>query len=305
MADIMHNDPLLAGVELGGTKCVCLIGTAHDEIRARERIETGADPAVALGRIEKILRDWQRLHGPFAALGIASFGPVDLARQSPTYGFITTTPKPGWRNVDVAQRLARAFAVPVGFDTDVDAAALAEGRWGAARGLADFAYITVGTGIGVGLVVGGRVVVGFNHPELGHIRVARRADDHWPGVCPFHGDCLEGLCAGPSIEKRAGVSADRLAADDPIWELVVHDLAQLLHTLVLASAPRRILLGGGVMNAQQHLFARLRRELQRSLNHYIEAPQLEQGIDEYIQPPELGDLAGPLGALALAQDALR
>src|SRR6202451_2832032 len=146
MADIMHNDPLLAGVELGGTKCVCLIGTAHDEIRARERIETGGDPAVALGRIEKILRDWQRVDGAVAAVGIASFGPVDLARQSPTYGFITTTPKPGWRNVDVAQRLARAFAVPVGFDTDVDAAALAEGRWGAARGPGGFAHLTCANG---------------------------------------------------------------------------------------------------------------------------------------------------------------
>jgi fructokinase len=296
--------PLLGGVEMGGTKCICLIGTGHDDIRAQVSLATGADPAATLARIEQTLRGWQAAHGALAALGIASFGPLDLAPGSASYGFITSTPKPGWRNTDVVGPLARAFNVPVRFNTDVNGAALAEGRWGAAQGLSDFAYITVGTGIGVGLVVAGRTVFGFNHPELGHIRIVRSAGDDWPGACTFHGDCLEGLASGMAIERRLGIRADGLAADDPVWALVAHALAQLLHTLVLATAPQRILLGGGVMHAQRHLFARLRSELQLSLNHYVEAPQLGSRIEQYIQPPGLGERAGPLGALALAQDAL-
>lgn len=296
--------PLLGGVEMGGTKCVCLIGTGHDDIHAQHFIPTGDDPAATLNRIEQTLRDWRGTHGPIAALGIASFGPLDLAPGSARYGFITSTTKPGWRNTDVARRLGRTAGVPVGFNTDVNGAALAEGRWGAARGLNDFAYVTVGTGIGVGLVVAGRPVSGLGHPELGHIRVVRHAGDHWPGACAFHGDCLEGLASGAALKLRLGTPAGSLASNDPVWELVVHALAQLLHTLVLATAPKRILLGGGVMHAQRHLFAPLRRELQRSLNHYVEAPELGEHIDEYIQPPGLGEMAGPLGSLALAQDAL-
>jgi fructokinase len=296
--------PLLAGVELGGTKCICLIGTAHDDIREQASIPTTGDADVTLSRIEASLRGWQNRHGPIAALGIASFGPVDLQRSSASYGFITTTPKPGWRNTNVGPRLAQALRVPLGFDTDTNGAALAEGRWGAARGLTDFAYITVGTGIGVGVIAAGRPVGGISHPELGHIRVARAPGDSWPGACIFHGDCLEGLAAGPAIAQRTGRRGEELAADDPAWALVTHALAQLLLTLVLATAPQRILLGGGVMQSQQHLFPRLRRELQRNLNHYIHARELEAGIDDYVRPPELGQLVGPLGALALAQDAL-
>jgi fructokinase len=296
--------PLLAGVELGGTKCICLMGTAPGDIREQITIPTSSDADATLRRIEQTLHEWQGKRGRFAALGIASFGPVDLQRHSASYGFITSTPKAGWRHTEVAPRLARSFEVPVGFDTDVNGAALAEGRWGAARGLSDYAYVTVGTGIGVGVIAAGRPVGGISHPELGHIRVARKPGDHWPGSCIFHGDCLEGLASGPAIEQRLGIRAERLAPDDPVWELVVHALAQLLHTLVLATAPQRILLGGGVMNAQRQLFDRLRAELQRSLNHYIEAPQLQQGIEQYVRPPELGDLAGPLGSLALAEDAL-
>ncbi|HEY2661200.1 MAG TPA: ROK family protein [Caulobacteraceae bacterium] len=296
--------PLLAGVELGGTKCVCVVGTGPDDIRTQISIPTGDDPEATLRRIEEILRDLSRALGPFAALGVASFGPVDLTAGSATYGFITSTAKPGWRNTDVAGRLGRLFDLPVGFDTDVNGAALAEGRWGAAQGLSDFAYVTVGTGVGVGLVVGGRPAHGFSHAELGHIRVARKAGDTWEGACPFHGDCVEGLASGAAIEQRLGVRAGRLAAEDPVWELVAHALGQLLHTLVLATAPRRILLGGGVMNAQTHMFERLRRELQLSLNHYVDAPEIGEGIADYVRPPGLGDLAGPLGALAIAADAL-
>jgi fructokinase len=295
------NIKLLAGVELGGTKCVCILGSGPDDVRVVERLPTG-EREETLRQIESILERWRSQYG-FTALGIASFGPVDLRPGSTTYGFITSTSKAGWRDTDIAQRLQRRMAMPVGFDTDVNGAALAEGRWGAAQGLDDYAYVTVGTGIGVGTIVRGRPVFGMNHTELGHIRVVRRPGDPFAGVCSFHGDCIEGLASGPAIEARAGIPASQLPADHPAWDFVVHGLAQLLHTMVLTTAPARIFLGGGVMSAQAHLFERIRQELKRSLNGYVEAPELEQGLPQFIVPPGLGAMAGPLGALALAADA--
>lgn len=294
--------PLLGGVELGGTKCICLIGTAPEDIRAQRTIPTGTDPGAALAEIAATFEAWRAQFGAIAALGVASFGPLQLSPGSAHYGYITTTPKPGWADTDVAGALGRALRVPVGFDTDVGGAALAEARWGAARGLGNLAYITVGTGIGVGLMVGGRPVLGFTHGELGHIRVARVQADSWSGSCPFHGDCLEGLASGSAIEKRTGAPAASLSEDAPAWTLVTHALAQLLHTLVLATAPHRILLGGSVMLGQRHLIPRLRRELQQSLNHYVRAPQLTEDISQYLVPAGLAEQAGPLGALALAAD---
>ena len=255
---------LLAGVELGGTKCVCVLGTGPEDIRAQVRVPT-RDPATTLRQIESVLGEWLGKHGAFAALGIASFGPLDLRHESPTYGYITTTPKPGWSNTRIAGRFADRFGVPVGFDTDVNGAALAEGKWGTARGLTNFAYVTVGTGIGVGLIVNGATVLGCNHPEMGHIRVARLHGDDWPGSCAFHGDCVEGLASGPAIEARTGVSASTLAGDHPVWDTVVHALAQLFHTLVLTTAPCRIVVGGGVLESRAELLVRTRRELAKSL----------------------------------------
>jgi len=298
------SKPLLGGVELGGTKCVCLIGTGPDDIRAQTSIPTGGDSNTTLKRIETVLYDWKTVHGPIAALGIASFGPVDLNRTSPRYGFITSTPKPGWSNTDVARRLSKLFSVPVGFDTDVNGAALAEGRWGAAKHLADFAYVTVGTGVGVGLVVDGRPAYGFSHSELGHIRIARKAGDLWQGACEFHGDCVEGLASGVAIAARAGLPANQIPKDSPVWELVAHALAQLLHTIVLATAPRRILIGGGVAEGRPELLRCVRRQLIESLNGYSKLDELTGGIDSYAVPPGLGSMAGPLGALALAADTV-
>jgi fructokinase len=296
------NSKLLAGVELGGTKCVCILGTGPDDVRAVERLPTG-EREETLRQIETVMDRWRQQHGPTRALGIASFGPIDLRADSDTFGFITSTPKPGWRNTDVARRLGRRLGIPVGFDTDVNGAALAEGRWGAGRGLDDFAYVTVGTGIGVGSIVRGRSIFGMNHTELGHIRVARKPGDTFAGMCPFHGDCIEGLVSGPAIEARAGRPPSQLPADHPAWEFVAHGLAQLLHTMVLTTAPQRIFLGGGVMSGQAQLFERIQRELKRSLNRYVEAPELDQEIARFIVPPGLGTMAGPLGALALAADA--
>ncbi|HET7809370.1 MAG TPA: ROK family protein [Steroidobacteraceae bacterium] len=297
-----RDGKLLAGVELGGTKCVCILGSGPGDVRATERLGTG-DREQTLREVESVLEAWRNQHG-FAALGIASFGPVDLRRDSPSWGHITSTPKPGWRDTDVGRRLQRRFGVPVGFDTDVNGAAFAEGRWGGAVGLHDFAYVTVGTGIGVGSIVRGRSIFGMTHTETGHIRVARKPGDTFAGVCPFHGDCIEGLASGPAIAARAGKAASYLTADDPAWDFVAHDLGQLMHTMVLSTGPARIFLGGGVMEGQRHLFERIRRELDRSLNHYVATPQLARGLADYIVPPGLGAMAGPLGALALAADAL-
>jgi fructokinase len=185
----------------------------------------------------------------------------------------------------------------------VNGAALAEGRWGAARDLDDFAYVTVGTGIGVGLVVAGRTVFGCNHTELGHIRIARLAGDSWPGICPFHADCVEGLASGPAIAARTGVPADRLPSDSPVWDSVAHALGQLMHTLLLSTAPRRVLVGGGVAEGRPALLEEVNRRFVGSLNGYLNVQALTGSSEPYIAPPALGRLAGPLGALALAADA--
>jgi fructokinase len=302
--EVTEPESLLVGVELGGTKCVCILGSGPGDIRAQERLPT-ADPETTLARIELVLDVWREQYPGIAALGVACFGPLELRRDSPAYGHIGSTTKPGWSHTDVAGRLGRRLYVPFCVNTDVNGAALAEGRWGAARGLANFAYITVGTGVGVGLIVNDEPVMGFSHTEMGHIRIARMTGDQWAGACVFHGDCVEGLASGPAIEARAGMSADRLAADHSAWGTVAHALGQLLHALVLTTAPERIIIGGGVMDAQSHLFARVRHNLQRSLNGYVEVDALAGSLEEYVVPPALGTLAGPLGALALAGNALR
>ncbi|NNM60670.1 MAG: ROK family protein [Steroidobacteraceae bacterium] len=294
---------LYGGVELGGTKCVCILGTGPDDVREQAVVATGRDPVDTLARIETILHRWVGQHGPIDALGIASFGPIDLVRLSPTYGSIRATAKPGWRGTDIASRFAHSCGVPVGCDTDVNAAAIAEGRWGAARELADYAYVTVGTGVGVGLIVDGRPLQGFSHPECGHIRVARMAQDSWPGSCPFHRDCVEGLASGGAIAARAGRAPETLSDDDAVWEYAADALAQLLHTLMLTAAPRRILVGGGVATARPGLLPLIRRRLTRSLGDYLDLDELVGAIDAYVCAPGLGGRAGPLGALALAVDA--
>lgn len=290
---------LLAGVELGGTKCICILGTGPDDIRARVTVPT-FDPDTTLDSIAAVIQKWREQAGAPVALGVASFGPIDLRRDSPTYGCMGATPKRGWANADIAGYFTRRFALPVGITTDVIGAALAEGRWGDAQGLSDYAYITVGTGIGAGLIVAGQSVFGCHHPEVGHARIVRARGDTWPGNCPFHGDCVEGLASGPAIEARSGKPAGSLESDSPVWETVVHALAQLNHLLLVTAAPERILMGGGVMSAQPHLFPLIRRAVLESLNGYLHIPQVLNDIDRFIAPPGLGTLAGPLGALAIA-----
>ena len=294
----MGGAALFAGVELGGTKCICLLAASPDEIVERVTVAT-TTPDETLGALESTLGQWGSRHG-IRALGIASFGPVDLDRGSPSYGFMTTTPKPGWQQVDIAARLGRAAQAATAFDTDVNGAALAELRWGAGRSASDLAYVTVGTGVGVGLIVNGLPVHGFGHPELGHVRVAQRAGDQWPGNCPYHGGCVEGLASGPAISARLGGRAlAEVQADDPVWDSVAWALAQLAHVLVCSTAPEVILLGGGVIEGQPHLLGRAEAMLADSLAGYVALPAERP----YIRAPGLGAMAGPLGAIALAMDA--
>jgi fructokinase len=305
-----HDTHLYMGVELGGTKCICVLGSGPDDVREQVSIATGNDPGSTLSQIDSTIRSWHQRHGAARALGIASFGPVDLEVRSATFGYITSTPKPGWRNTNVAHRLLSVFqqlglsSLPLGFDTDVNGAALAEGQWGAARALGNHAYITVGTGVGVGLVVNHQTVRGLGHPELGHIRIARMPGDSWPGTCPFHGDCVEGLISGPAIEARTGLRGNAIPEDHPVWQSVAHGLAQLLQVIVMSMAPQRIVIGGGVMNARPALMQRTRQMLVESLNGYLQTNELTSGINEYIVQPKLGGQAGPLGALAVAMAAI-
>jgi fructokinase len=242
-------------------------------------------------------------NGELQAVGIGSFGPVDLHPDSSTFGFITSTPKAGWQNCNLAGAIKDALAVPVGFDTDVDAAALGEARWGAAQDLSDFLYLTIGTGIGGGAIINDRVLHGLVHPEMGHIRVPHdRTRDPFPGCCPFHGDCLEGLASGPAMQARWGKAAQDLPTDHQGWALEAHYLAHGLANWVLTLSPKRIVLGGGVLR-QAQLFPMIRRELGALLNGYVRATELTRDLDEYVVPPQLGDRAGVLGCLVLAERA--
>ena len=294
---------LLCGVEIGGTKCVCIAGLGPQDIRAQRTLKTGSSAAETLRGVEDVLRLWEKDLGAYSGVGIASFGPLELRPESPNFGRIGRTPKPGWENVDVAGFFARRFAAPLSITTDVIGAALAEGRWGAAQGLRDYAYVTVGTGVGVGLIADGKPLLGWHHPELGHIRTARLAGDDWPGACRFHGACVEGLAAGPAIEARTGVPPGMLPVEHPVWDTVAFALAQLAHTLVLGVAPQRILIGGGVVTERPHLFAKIRAFLRDSINNYIDIERAVGSLENYITSPGLGAMAGPLGALAVGADA--
>lgn len=294
----MADDPLIAGIELGGTKCIAILANGPDAIHERVELPT-TRPEETLPALEAVIDRWRG----FAALGIASFGPVSIDHSSGQYGNITSTPKPGWANADVGRRLAARYGVPTGFHSDVVGAALGEARWGAAQGIDDLAYVTVGTGIGVGLIAHGKPVDGLTHSELGHVRPVRLTGDEWMGSCPFHGACVEGLAAGPAIAARTGIKGQDLPADHPAWDGVVHALAQMLHVVVLTGVPRRIVMGGGVMVGNPFLFPRLRDALKRSLGGYVAITDLD-AMDTFVVPPALGNNAGPLGAIVLGALAL-
>jgi fructokinase len=289
-------------VEAGGTKFICAIGDEQGNIVAHERFPT-KDPISTLAAMHAFLHRENRDLGPLAAIGVASFGPIELDKTSPYYGFIRQTPKVGWSNTDIAGGLARDFRIPIGFDTDTNAAGLAEHRWGAAQGLDNLVYLTIGTGIGGGVLVGGVPIHGLMHPEIGHIFPRRHPLDlNFAGTCPFHGDCMEGLASGPAISARTGKSLQQLDDAHPQWEIEADYLGQVCAQLVLTVSPQRIIMGGGVMS-QARLFPSIRQRLRHWLGGYIDRSDILTGIDEYVVSPGLGDRAGVLGALALAMNA--
>jgi fructokinase len=277
----------LGGIEAGGTKFVCAIGSGPDDLETCEFPTT--TPEATIQHAVTFFKSRE----PVKALGIASFGPVDPNPKSPTFGYITSTPKLAWRNLDFAGAMRRALGVEIAFDTDVNAAALGEFRWGAAQGLEDFLYLTVGTGIGGGGMSNGRLMHGRMHPEMGHIRIPHDLTrDPFAGCCPYHGDCLEGLASAPAIESRWGQAADKLPGGHPAWDLEAHYLALGLWNWTCTLSPQRVILGGGVMRREE-LLPLVRAKLAALLGGYLDLTE--------IVPPQLGARAGVLGAIALAQ----
>jgi fructokinase len=299
----MTSQPRIFGaVEAGGTKFFVALGDEQGEILAQERFPT-TDPTSTLARVHDFLRQRSGALGTLAAIGVGSFGPVELDRSSARYGCIGLTPKPGWSGTDITGPLAREFHCPIGFDTDVNAAALAEHRWGAARDVDNLVYVTIGTGIGGGVIANGAPIHGLMHPEIGHIFPRRHPlDAGFEGVCPFHGDCLEGVASGPAILARSGSSLQELDAVHPQWEIEADYLGQLCAQLVLSVSPQRIVLGGGVMS-QARLLPPIRERLAHWLGGYVDRSEILTGLDRYVVAPELKDRAGVLGALALAMAA--
>ena len=287
------------GVEAGGTKVVCLIGTGPDQVAAMTRIEV-TDPRSTLAAAVRFFQGAVDDGITLESLGVGSFGPLELRRGHPAYGHITRTPKPGWSDTDMITPFSNALGVPVAFDTDVNAAALAEGRWGAGMGLHSYVYLTVGTGIGGGAVIDGRLLHGLGHTEMGHVAVPRRADDTFPGVCPFHGDCLEGVASGPAIAARLGRRAEELDAGGRSAAVAIAAwyLAAGISSLVYGLAPQRVIIGGG-FGSMDGLVPAIRTELRSRLGGY---PGLtEHDDDAFIVGARLGDRAGPLGTLILAE----
>jgi fructokinase len=287
---------VLGGIETGGSKWECAVGTGPEDLRASETIPT-TTPVETIGRAVTFFER----EGPVDAIGIGSFGPVDQKPSSPSWGHVTTTPKPGWANTDVGGEIGRRLSVPVAFDTDVNAAALGEQRWGAAQGLDTFCYITIGTGIGGGGMAGGNLLHGLLHPEFGHIRIPHDTTaDPFPGVCPYHGDCWEGLASGRAIEARWGQPPEKLAGRDEVWELEARYVALGLVCVTCVLSPQRIVIGGGVGTAPD-LLSRVRPQVVALLNGYLNTAAVGDGIADYIVPPALGPRSGVLGAIALAE----
>lgn len=290
-----------AGIEAGGTKFNCIVATDPQNILAEKRIST-TTPEETLPEVVDFFTGVQRAQKiDFKALGLGSFGPIELHVDAPQYGYITSTPKLAWRNSDVLGYLQKELSLPIAFDTDVTAAAMGEGKWGSAVGCSNFVYLTIGTGIGGGVIIDGKPVHGLLHPEIGHMFIPHDLQaDPFPGCCPSHGDCLEGLANGPALKTRWGAPAESLPLDHPAWKIEAKYIAYCLVNLVLTISPERIVLGGGVMKVPG-LIELVRTETVSKLNGYIQSDDLIKHTDKLIQLPGLGDRAGVLGCIALAQ----
>ncbi len=287
---------LYGALEAGGTKMVCAIGDENGKILEQISVPTKT-PDETMPAIIDYFKGKD-----IKALGIACFGPVDLDKSSPTYGYIVKTPKLAWKDYNIVGTMKEALGIPIGFDTDVNGSLLGEVTWGAAKGLKDVLYITIGTGVGGGILSGGNVVHGMLHPELGHMKLVKAEDDTYGGKCPFHGTCLEGLAAGPAIEARWGAPARELIDREEVWELESFYIAQALSTFILTISPKKIILGGGVMHVEK-LFPMIRKKVLENLNGYLDTAELRD-IDNYIIPAGLNDDQGIMGAVKLAMDAV-
>lgn len=291
-----HSKPLYGGIEGGGTKFNCIVASGPDRIVAETRIPT-TTPQETLSRTIDFLRPYRT---QMQAVGFACFGPLDLNPSSGQFGYLTSTPKPGWGNTDLLTPIREALGLPIILDTDVNGAALGEFLWGAAQGLDTFIYLTIGTGIGGGAMLNGQLLHGLTHPEMGHILLPRDQADTYEGFCPFHQNCFESLAAGPAIQGRWGKPAQDLPPEHPAWRLEAHYISVALASYITTLSPQRIILGGGVMKAKW-LFPLIQQAVQKNLNKYIVHPKLEDQIDTFIVPPGLGSRAGVLGAVGLAQ----
>nr|WP_304971131.1 ROK family protein [uncultured Acetatifactor sp.] len=289
---------LIGGIEAGGTKMVCAVGDENGVIKDRASFPT-RQPEETFKDMIAYYRNWD-----IQALGIGCFGPIDLNKQSETYGYITKTPKPGWGNCDIVGAFKKALGVPVGFDTDVNGAVLGEVTWGSAKGLDSAIYITIGTGVGVGVYVNGGLLHGLVHPEGGHVLLMKHPKDTYEGKCPFHETCVEGMASGPAIEARWGKKAIELADREEVWEMEAYYIAQAVTDYILSYSPQKIILWGGVMH-QEKLFWMVRKEVQRLLNGYVAHEMITTDkINDYIVPPALGEDPGIMGAVKLGLDAL-
>ena len=286
----------IGALEAGGTKMVCAVGDENGQILERASIVT-ENPDKTMPEMLEFFRQYT-----LDAIGIGTFGPVDLDRTSPTYGYITSTPKISWRNFNLLGSMKREFAVPIGLDTDVNASAIGEASYGITRGLDSSIYITVGTGIGVGVILDGKAVHGMQHPEAGHILLVRHPEDNYTGRCPYHPNCLEGLASGPAIEERFGVKAAELPGDSLAWEIESFYLAQALVDFTLVYSPKRIVLGGGVMH-QKQLFPKIREKYREMLNHYVDTPYVKD-LNNYIVPYSLDDNQGIMGCIRIGLDEM-
>ena len=287
---------LFGALEAGGTKMVCAIGNENGEILEQKSIPT-TTPEETMPAILEYFKDKE-----IASIGIACFGPIDLNKNSETYGYITSTPKIPWRNYNIVGAVKDALKIPVGFDTDVNGSLLGEVTWGCAKGLTDAVYFTIGTGVGAGIMTNGKMLHGMLHPEAGHVKMVPRSGDTYKGKCPYHGTCFEGMAAGPALEERWGAKAVQLADREEVWDLESYYIAQALMGIVLTLSPQKIILGGGVMH-QKQLFSMIREKMLKELNGYIQAKELTD-IDNYIVPASLNDDQGIMGCIKLAMNSL-
>lgn len=291
-------------IEGGGTKFICAVGAGPNRLRAEARFET-TSPEETMAHVIDFFQQQEKRFGKLASIGFACFGPLDPNPASPTYGYVLPTPKPGWSNANVVGMLRGSFDVPIVFDTDVNGAALGEWRWGKAQGLQTFIYVTVGTGIGGGVYVEGNLLHGLIHPEAGHILLRHDWErDPFEGVCPFHGDCFEGLASGVAMEKRWGMRGTSLTPDHEAWDLEAEYIAQALANYAMTLSPQRIILGGGV-GSVPHLLPKVQKRTRELINGYIQSPVILETIESFIVNPGLGNRSGVLGAIALAEQAVQ